>query len=148
MRATWERSSRLPEGSVTTVASASGAALAQESSNASFTPRRIGRCLLGVRTITRKRMCAGGVGGSGMRSPVRPARATYEGVEFAELAGRPLLSEHEAGPVVRGGRSALRRRAGRLRARAGGRTRSGEGDRTASAGRAAGAGHGGGHLAQ
>src|ERR1700704_2805688 len=60
MRATCERSSRLPEGSVTTVASASGAALAHESSNASFTPKRIGRCLPGERTNTRKRMCARG----------------------------------------------------------------------------------------
>ncbi len=47
MRATCERSSRLPEGNVTTVASASGAALAQESSKASFTPKRIERCLPG-----------------------------------------------------------------------------------------------------
>src|SRR5216684_3880191 len=75
MRATCERSSRLPEGSVTTVARASGAALAQESSNASFTPRRIGRCLAGGARKHKDPHVRTGVGSSGRKSPmsVRPA---------------------------------------------------------------------------
>ena len=44
MRPTCKRNSRLPEGSVTTVARASGAALAHDRSNASFTPKRIVEC--------------------------------------------------------------------------------------------------------
>src|SRR6266852_6158232 len=75
MRATCERSSRLPEGSVTTVASASGAALAHERSNASFTPRRIGRCLAGGARKHKDPHVRTGVGSSGRKSPmsVRPA---------------------------------------------------------------------------